>query len=46
MSIINKQIYDLVTESRNIFIILKIHHENWAIKTALSFDLFMVFQML
>lgn len=35
-----KKFYDLVTKSRNIFMILKIYRENGAIKTALSFDLF------
>lgn len=35
-----KKVYDLVTKSRNIFMILKIYRENGAIKTALSFDLF------
>lgn len=37
---LKKKFYDLVTKSRNIFMILKIYRENEAIKTALSFDLF------
>lgn len=38
--LLKKKFFDLVTKSRNIFMILKIYRENGAIKTALSFDLF------